>query len=146
MTIEERQLLLKDLCARLPYKPMIRMKGINCVLRNIVWNDFKFVVNQSSFGTGHGDKGTELFNSITGLCNIKPYLRPLSSMTEEEYEEYLSLNEPTHLESGMEVPCIAHIEWLNKKFFDYRIVPSTGKTMIESELALEAPEGMYKNS
>ena len=36
------------------------------------------------------------------------------------------------------------MDWLNANHFDYRIVPSTGKTLIESNLAFEAPEGMYK--
>ena len=36
------------------------------------------------------------------------------------------------------------IDYLISHHFDYRIVPSTGKSMIESGLALEAPEGMYK--
>ena len=64
---------------------------------------------------------------------IKPYLRPMSSMTAEEKEEYINLFE------GMPF-CpdpISLLDWLNAHYFDYR-------DLIEQGLALEAPEGMYK--
>ena len=65
---------------------------------------------------------------------IKPYLRPLSSMTEEEiktYNAFCSYN-------GIDDSCVIdYMDWLNSHHFDYRDLISKG-------LALEAPEGMYE--
>lgn len=59
---------------------------------------------------------------------VLPYLRSMSSMTEEEKEELRTLKW-TKLEHYT-------VDWLNKKMFDYR-------GLIPMNLALEAPEGMY---
>ena len=120
MTREEKQLLLKDLCARLPY-------GVICQLSN---KDADVsIIEKLKLG------GLEHF--IAGSMCVKPYIRPMSSMTEEEYEESCCVNEWTHLEDGTEVPCMAYIDWLNAHHFDYR-------GLIEKGLALEAPKDMYK--
>ena len=73
MTQEDKELLLKDLCARLPYGVKIQIndkietvEGIN-ILDNIV-----------EFGT----------YMACDIDEVKPYLFPLSSMTEEQKEEY----------------------------------------------------------
>ena len=69
---------------------------------------------------------------------IKPYLRPLDSMTEEEKEEYHKL---TNIAWSGPLPFYAltfdGVDWLNENKFDYR-------GLIPMDLALEAPEGMYK--
>ena len=85
---------------------------------------------------------------------IKPYLRPMSSMTEEERNEYRKAFEKDFaiLEDSIDAP-IAYkysdgmivsdrvlfneIDWLNKKMFDFR-------GLIPMGLALEAPKDMYK--
>lgn len=64
MTQEERQLLLKDICARLPY-------GVKC-------RQFKL---DSQICTLSADL-------LYKVENIEPYLRPMSSMTKEEEKEY----------------------------------------------------------
>lgn len=75
MTQEEKQLLLKDLCARLPYRNLQVQYG------NKDW---------LAIGYGHGriELLSSYFSSIAGPCplieDIKPYLRSMSSMTEEE--------------------------------------------------------------
>lgn len=68
--------------------------------------------------------------------NFKPYLRPMSSMTEEEREEYDTWHE--ELEEGRikDWKCAEFIDWLNSHFLDYQ-------DLIDKGLALEAPEGMY---
>ena len=129
MEKKDKELLLKDLCGRLPY------------LENWVRYDGKdYVVT----GYGHGRVSllSSMFSSGVGHCplveEVKPYLRPMSSMTEEERETYRNLqhdvwcNEysPTYYES------IASLDWLNKNMFDYR-------GLIPHGLAIEAPEGMY---
>ena len=62
---------------------------------------------------------------------VLPYLRPMSSMTEEERKEYQAFFNY----DGVEYP-EEYIDWLNAHHFDYR-------GLIEKGLALEAPEGMY---
>ena len=76
-------------------------------------------------------KHIELF-SYHNNFTIKPYLRPMASMTEEEKINYRAFFNY----DGVEYPD-EYIDWLNKNMFDYR-------GLIEKGLALEAPEGMYK--
>jgi hypothetical protein len=75
---------------------------------------------------------------------IKPYLRSMSSMTEDEKKEYRKTQITKWIKS---VDCtnggyyvhrdtLKTFDWLNKHHFDYR-------GLIEKGLALEAPEGMY---
>lgn len=118
MTQEEKQLLLKDLCARLPYKVILHITYYD------IQNDDKLKNRDIELGTGN-----------IGYCfgnshwlDIKPYLRPMSSMTEEEYQEF-----------GYDVLRYTprEFDWLNAHHFDYR-------GLIEMGLALEAPVDMYK--
>lgn len=132
MTQEDKNLLLKDLCARLPY-------GIKCQI------DYD---NEED-----ADLGIERYcdDRIVSVCveteeiglyeaseyfypdEIKPYLRPMSSMTEEEKEEFESVlghydenNNPYEdFNFGDD------IDWLNAHHFDYR-------DLIGKGLALEA--------
>ena len=114
MTQEDKELLLKDLCARLPYKVCINDCGTPHRLVNICWDGIKFVVNCSPFGTGHGRIGTPLFDD--NVCYVKPYLRPMSSMTEEEKLMFEGLMMGTD-----NVPYMSDvIDWLNKNMFDFR--------------------------
>ena len=130
MTQEEKQLLIIDLCARLPY-------GVK-LFHNLSEKPI-------TFNSGH-------LNQI-GVYKIKPYLRPMSSMTDKEREEWADLFMKPICELGgytdekkaHDIAPILYgkshqvsIDWLNKKLFDYR-------GLIEKGLALEAPEGMYKN-
>ena len=122
MTQEEnlKQLLFKDLCARLPY-------GVIC---SSVFGNSKV----TSIDTE--DNTIYLFDYSEWAYNVKPYLRPMSSMTEEEKKEwhYLYLPLP-HKNETSETE--RRIDWLNAHHFDYR-------GLIEKGLALEAKEGMYK--
>ena len=76
MTQEDKELLLKDICARLPY-------GVKVLVDNKHWCDFD----------GHTPSKITFDNSYrllflgTKLGYVKPYLFPLSSMTEEEFVE-----------------------------------------------------------
>ena len=114
MTQEEKQILLKDLCARLPYHTMVLMgDGAIESLINV-------------------NVDTYICNGLKGLP--KPYLRPMSSMTEEERKYYNSLS---ILIADGECDVYEEIDWLNAHHFDFR-------GLIEKGLAIEAPEGMYK--
>ena len=88
---------------------------------------------------------TEWLGYESDIENIKPYLRPMSSMTEEERTEF---DTKFHICTKLSEHYFAYakpiieiyqesIDWLNKHHFDYR-------GLIEKGLALEAPEGMYK--
>ena len=100
MTQEERQLLLKDLCGRLPYGVMGLIHNVNC-------DDY----NISIVG---GD--IDLFSRH--FMSIKPYLRPMSSMTEEERKEHNSHRLSKW--STYSEYCANVIDWLNAHHFDYR--------------------------
>lgn len=126
MTQEERQLLLKDLCARLPYKIKVKYlywdedKGCEYPTAMILDD-----INSDGYIRFHGDiKEGEGRGVITQYL---PYLRPMSSMTEEEENEYINTF----------IVMWDAVDWLNAHHFDYR-------GLIEKGLALEAPKDMYK--
>ena len=125
MTQEHKELLLKDLCARLPYRVKISvnnniesLQGIN-VLDNVV------------------EYGSFLSSDIE---EVKPYLFPLSSMTEEQAKEIQEIvGNPDNAciirkTDGLELwlnyidtdptICLDTIfeaqDYLNKNHFDYR--------------------------
>lgn len=143
MIQENKKLLLQDLCARLPY-------GVIC--NTSKGNGHLCSINQTIFGVEYGIniKATErdYFNDREEI--IKPYLRPMSSMTEEQKEELENLgwnfdnfeihnvNEclGTYREYVAHSDCSTLIDWLNAHHFDYR-------GLIDKGLAIEAPEGMY---
>lgn len=141
MTEQEKQLLLKDLCARLPYKVRCKCvnglgggktdKGVlkyigNC--NGVISNYYEDVPLHSGF----------VNNVFYPIENIKPYLRPMSSMTEEErliYEQRLhDVGRSIDVIDADDV--VSHIDWLLERHFDFR-------GLIPMGLALEAPEGMY---
>lgn len=132
---EEKELLLKDLCARLPYGIIIYRISDNST-HKFIHSDIAENIDQFSN-----------FLEYSGIDDIKPYLRPMSSMTEEErgvynrfkyikrhewdghstYTEYVEVDEISN-----------YFDWLNEHHFDHH-------GLIERGLALEAPKGMYNN-
>ena len=134
MTQEEKQLLLVDLCARLPYGVKVLSpweKDGPCELSKI-----DLISNRQ----------IRVFEDWFSVEDVRPYLRPLSSMTKKEYKELeqvleIELNYLESDEVGHTVNSVAsssfEIDFYNKNHFDYR-------GLIEKGLALEAPEGMYK--
>lgn len=81
MTQEDKELLLKDLTARLPYGVKIELTW---------WVMGEGVGINTTLGP---ECIEELLNAKDGNTEIKPYLFPLSSMTEEEKEEYCQLQQ-----------------------------------------------------
>lgn len=120
MTQEEKQLLLKDLCARLPYGFTVHRYCDN--------SDHIFEPNEID-GFAH-------FLEYSEGEDFKPYLRPMSSMTEEENDTFNKLRAEVEDEGTFEADMLLY-DWLNSHHFDYRLLIFAG-------LALEAPEGMYK--
>ena len=137
MTKEEQKLLLKDLCARLPYK--VRCKCVNGLgggktekgVLKYVGNCYGVISNYYEDVPLHSGFVNNVFYPIE---NIKPYLRSMSSMTEEEQEEWMNI---THAQNWLIIGNLDEaVDFLNKHHFDYR-------GLISMELALEAPKGMY---
>ena len=87
MTQEQKDLLLKDLCARLPY-------GVRAYY-NDYDSDYEIesikIVSYGDYKTGSIHLDIIDSTKIVGIDEIKPYLFPLSSMTEEQKEELKSL-------------------------------------------------------
>ena len=125
---EEKELLLKDLCARLPYGVKVKF-GDN---PNIFDLEYRI-----KFAAMYGD--SDKLEDILDITNIKPYLRPMSSMTGVETLEYLSLKE-----SIVAIDDITYffetyesIDYLDKNMFDYR-------GLIPKGLAIDATgKGIY---
>lgn len=133
MKQEDKEILLKDLCARLPYAP----KGVYSLKC-----DSMHPITFDRLTTKYIDRFTTEQPSYTDeIVDIKLYLRPMSSMTSEEKEEYdnllMSVNDGCENTDYMPYSCTKYVDWLNAHHFDYR-------GLIEKGLALPAPEGMYK--
>lgn len=116
MTQEDKELLLKDLCARLSYG----VKGIISLDEDKNIFTIKGIFNI-------------LFLSDTECCHVedfKPYLRPMSSMTEEEKKEYYeTMDKYTHRLYPNSADFSEHTEYswttdtfdfLNAHHLDYR--------------------------
>ena len=138
MTNEQKQLLLKDLSARLPYpENWVRYDG----------NDY--IVT----GYGHGRVSLllSIFSSVVCPCplieEVQPYLRPMSSMTEEEKEELKQehskderlfaecLKNVANGDDSMRGKVIPHFaaDWCNKNHFDYRGLIEKGLAIVVTE-------------
>jgi len=126
MTKEDKELLLKDVCARLPYKVKV-CDDLGRIYELPIGNTYLI----------------DLFYENGDYVEppIKPYLRSMNSMTEEEFREY-NQNETCVLYeegilNGQTITSGESVDWLNAHHFDFR-------GLIEKGLALEAPEDMYK--
>lgn len=128
MTQKDKELLLKDLCARLPYHIIVNYRGANVDLT--------------------------LYIRSVKLEDCKPYLRPMSLITKEELNEFKQsvcpdsidlfdskyLICPTGNNYGVKISyqfMDSILTWLRSHHFDYN-------GLIEKGLALEALEGMYE--
>lgn len=116
MTQEDKELLLKDLSARLPYGVICKSESY----KNILFNSSDIPLIESE--------------------EIKPYLRPISSMTDKECEEYRKFSyygaasvRPYAHGDFIAVPSFEKMDWLNAHHFDYR-------GLIEKGLAIEVTE------
>lgn len=132
MKQEDKELLLKDLCARLPYGVKILHEGWN-----YEWDDELFTVERV---VGIDDKFiyTKVINTHNGkeylddkhtirLFDDKLFLRPMSSMTEKEEEEY---------EKFIRGSFEKQLEFYLRNHLDFR-------GLIPKGLALEAQDNMY---
>ena len=141
MTQEDKALLLKDLCARLPYDTVCqvefksdgRYESKNMILSGIFKDEAYFTIENGSVYSN----------------DYKPYLFPLSSMTEEQKKE-ISKRYKLHTYYGLCIEITNHsegywdddnscnlqdylwlVDWFNKNHFDY-------SGLIEKGLAIDA--------
>lgn len=132
MTKEEKQLLLKDLCARQPYGVMCHIEIPHSFIGFVEKGDL--VLNSITSDTLKCD-----FKSCWGieLKFIKPYLRPMSSLIEKELEECRATCKYRQVgQSVLDCATPETIDYLISHHFDYR-------GLIEKGLALKAPKDMY---
>lgn len=83
MIKEDKELLLRDLCSRLPY-------GVKVWYKYETWNSKKFVTSirlvdkKIALSSKFNKEGDWFSIEEAGEILIKPYLRPMDDMTEEE--------------------------------------------------------------
>ncbi len=148
LTEENKSLLFKDLSGRLSYGVKVAYTTLSDDMPK-VWD----VIGLPAVGLVDIVVPGKYRFAAVPVEEIKPYLRPMSSMTKEEKKEYhkqvdIDLDRTAealrerfetgtfHPENRF-TPQYCHIDWLNANHFDYR-------GLIEKGLALEAEDGMYK--
>ena len=137
MTQEERQILLAELCARSPYKVKVQIDfGEHCSKYGIdrYVDDTVICVWPETFEVGVNDE-----DQACDIEDVKPYLRSMSSMTEEEEEEYNGLLYGIcdfTQDSSILKPITDLTTFFHSHHLDY-------SGLIPMGLALEAPKDMY---
>lgn len=112
MTQQDKELLLKDLCARLPYGTRVNYNGLQDYTLN-----------------------------LKTLCcfpeeQLRPHLRRMSSMTEEEYRELLTIGHTNGIATNKWFIQFANenqLDWLNAHHFDYRGLIDKGLAIAVTE-------------
>ena len=167
MTQEDKELLFKDLSARLPYGVIYQVGRRSFPSNEIKYSNEKLrrceVTTKGEYGAGCNGA------TLTSITKVKPYLRPMSSMTEEEKKELINhvlegegaeyfhithdgsidgnqaaeqdlYNLNLHWLNFGPITTSSYIDWLNKNMFDYR-------GLIDKGLAIEVTEenNPYKN-
>lgn len=130
-----KQEVINDICARLPYEIFIHY-----VYRDIRGKEWPNDMNLTYFASDENS----VVEYLEGDDTIKPYLRPMSSMTDEEHGRYMEFIEWSHNDyDGTTTTCInkerlhEYLDFIYSHHLD-------DNNFIEKGLALEAPEGMYK--
>lgn len=116
MTQEQKDLLLKDLCARLPYG----VKGLVTFNGNLFMTAHQIedrIIDGKLY-----DRFADFQDSLYDNVTIKPYLFPMSSMTSKQKKEYNNLCETILDDFGHSASfnTVDSLDWLNKNHFDYR--------------------------
>ena len=124
MTQEDKQLLLEDLSTRLPY-------GVKVTTTNPA---AEFGVMSGISIKGKISVSTKDADIVFECTEVKPYLRPMDSMTREENKEYYKTFRAESYGRGyVYVESVKSFDWLNAHHFDYR-------GLIHKGLAIEVTE------
>lgn len=140
MTQEEKMLLIKDLSARLPYAVTVEhTSGFRGTLHDIaihhMYDDNDNIYDAICYTDFFGDED-DIY-----IEYFKPYLFPLSSMTEEQRKTLKVMCDWNDEEADAQSILVLYqkhfvmktdvIDWLNENHFDYR-------GLIEKGLAIDA--------
>ncbi len=165
MIQKDKELLLKDLCARLPYDVKGRVyaettNGKYDINGDMIFFDSPFDVTLDNINISTeeihviaiGNEDTidfiedqQTWGDPYTIDDFKPYLRPMSSMTDEECMELSKIrpfDDDVEAWKYVKTPVpltianIKHFDFFHSHHLDWR-------GLIEKGLALEAPEGMY---
>lgn len=151
MTQADKKLLLKDLCARLPYGVKVKVLNEDILRYDYSSEEGGFINGIENINDGLFVIECKKDGYVLSYDEFKPYLFPLSSMTEEQLYEIKEITEfkynhntlelvkwtETHttlefwLEEVPQYSVIEVFDWLNKNHFDYR-------GLIEKGLAIDA--------
>ena len=148
MTQENKELLLNDLCGRLPYGVIGR-----CEIDASYDTSFDTIFQIHKFDAEvygikedlllvtplieDNDEQTYAEEEVAdgvAILDFTPYLFPMSSMTEEEWKEYQKIRRIDWLYgdiNGISINADLIVDWINKNHFDYR-------GLIEKEIAIDA--------
>lgn len=126
MTKEDKMLLIKDLSSRLPYAVHVQhISGAIGILHDISirhkYDESDNICDVICY--------TDFLGGSIGIEHFKPYLFPLSSMTDNQKQEYQYITERWMYDSSYSIS--DSIDWLNKNHFDYR-------NLIDKNLAIDA--------
>ena len=141
MTQEDKELLLKDLCARLPYEVVGKCEidasydtSFDTKFQTHIFDAMVYglkedllLVNPLIEDRDEQEFANEEVADGVDILDFKPYLFPMSSMTEEQ-----QINLTKFVENGIYGENILY-DWYNKNHFDYR-------GLIEKGLAIDATE------
>lgn len=123
MTQEDKKLLLKDLCTRLPYR--IKASYYGAEEERETWDEIECITLDGYVDIGQYSLPIE---------GIKPYLFPPSSMTDKEWEDYQKIRMIDWVDgdiNGTFINAGLIVDWLNAHHFDFR-------GLIEKGLAIDA--------
>lgn len=135
MTQEYKDLLLKDLCARLPYGVKVHAKYIDTDTNVETEKDGVLSMIDNDTIIAFTTDDTNCYNYVA-IHEVKPYLVPLSSMTEEQEQEWyqtwvqpmLERLSPNTRKEDLILQAKAQwfgTDWLNENHFDYRgLIPA----------------------
>lgn len=148
MTQEDKELLLKDLCGRLPngvigrceidasydtsFDTVFQIQKFDAEVYGI--KEDLLLVNPLIEDNDEQTFAEEEVADGVAILDFIPYLFPLSSMTEEEWEEYQKIRmiDWVHGDiNGTFINASLIVDWLNRNHFDYR-------GLIEKGLAIDA--------
>ena len=156
MTQENKELLLNDLCGRLPYRVIGRCEidasydtSFDTIFQTHKFNAEVYGIKEDLLDVTplieDNDEQTFAEEEVAdgvAILDFTPYLFPMSSMTDEEWEEYQKIRmidwvhgdiNRTFINAGLIV------DWLNAHHFDYR-------RLIEKGLAIDATNlNIYTN-
>ena len=146
MTERDKKILLKDLCGRLPYMVFCNF-GLNhpLPLQRLLVDKLDGIL----LDFYEDGKDYQVY-----LSEVKPYLRPMSDMTDEEIKELYKIEPSAIVYGAPEIETIRIVDDINQlgiemdkmnNVIDYlNSIHIDHRGLIEKGLALPATEGMYK--